>query len=822
MTWKSRFGPALAAFLAAAALLAPAARAAADLPVTHLLEILRGGGHRIVYSDDVVTADMLVREPLPPAPGLDFARRELARHGLAFEARGDVLVVVRCAACRGSVRGRVLSAPGGTGLAGAVVTLHGPDERVARSGADGAFAFDELPAGRYVVRVEAGAFRPARAALDVPAAGGGPALLDIRLELEQELLEQVVVTPDRYDLAAEGFEDPARFGRGELRDTPLRAGESLSVVETLPGVAIGAEQASPGIRGTTGRDVLIVIDGLELYEPYHLPDFRSPFSLVDPEAIETLEVHTGGMSAEYGDRLGGLVRIETPSGPGDDPRAVAVGSSSSRLSWGGTLGRGGWWAASGRAWYPNSTWSTINVGDDDINPKLSDFRGKLQFRAGRRGILSLHLLGANDDLDFLAAENDEAAHASVSSRYAWARFTTPWGHGAASETVVGAGHVDRARGGWGAEHDGVSSRVRDERRMEFAAFTQRVSQRLGQRHVLHAGLELRRMAADYDYDASIDGQDGAPQTRIALRPSGSTLAAYASDRVRLGERTVLEIGLRWDEQRNPDDKQLSPRLNLAWRAGGRGVLRVSAGRYAQSQRIHELEVEHGVTEFARAQLADQLSAAWQGEFGGSGWSYRIGAYERRLHRLRPRWENAYNPVELFPEVERDLVRIDAARARARGIELSLDSRRAAAVALRASYTYSRAEDREDGRWVPRSWDQRHAAAALLSLRLFRRVSVGLAGYARSGWPTTPVGADIRGAARNSARFPHYYRLDAQLSWSGTWGRTRLRLDAGVTNLTDRKNVCCVDVSPAPETGALRAEHDPWTGIAPLVSASIAF
>ena len=46
--------------------------------------------------------------------------------------------------------------------------------------------------------------------------------------------------------------------------------------------------------------------------------------------------------------------------------------------------------------------------------------------------------------------------------------------------------------------------------------------------------------------------------------------------------------------------------------------------------------------------------------------------------------------------------------------------------------------------------------------------------------------------RNSARFPTYARLDLKTGRAITTAKGSLRVELSIVNVTDRKNVCCVD------------------------------
>ena len=62
---------------------------------------------------------------------------------------------------------------------------------------------------------------------------------------------------------------------------------------------------------------------------------------------------------------------------------------------------------------------------------------------------------------------------------------------------------------------------------------------------------------------------------IEISPGGNTCGAYLADRFRLGERVVVEAGLRWDQQTYVDDSQVSPRLNMSYELGPRTTLRAA-------------------------------------------------------------------------------------------------------------------------------------------------------------------------------------------------------------------------------------------------------
>jgi outer membrane receptor protein involved in Fe transport len=265
----------------------------------------------------------------------------------------------------------------------------------------------------------------------------------------------------------------------------------------------------------------------------------------------------------------------------------------------------------------------------------------------------------------------------------------------------------------------------------------------------------------------------------------------------------MEFGVRADRQTFTAETEISPRVNLALALGPRRALRLGWGRFHQPQGPQELQVEDGVTGVFPAQRAEHLSVHFDHAFAG-GVGLGLGAYSKEMTRLRPRYENIFNPMVIFPEIEPDRVRIAAARGRATGIEVILSLDRGRAFGWWAGYALARAEDKIDGLYVPRSRDQRHTLNLVVHRRFGDAWDVTLAGQYHSGWPTTSVRAEpaqnpdgspaIRAlmGPRNAERLPPFHRLDLQVRRRFRLGRGTLGAFLEITNLYGRENVCCAD------------------------------
>ena len=59
--------------------------------------------------------------------------------------------------------------------------------------------------------------------------------------------------------------------------------------------------------------MLVRYDGIALLDPFHLKNFQSLISAIDPAGIERIEVFSGGFPVQYGTRSGGVIDITAPT-----------------------------------------------------------------------------------------------------------------------------------------------------------------------------------------------------------------------------------------------------------------------------------------------------------------------------------------------------------------------------------------------------------------------------------------------------------------------------------------------------------------------------
>jgi outer membrane receptor protein involved in Fe transport len=383
--------------------------------------------------------------------------------------------------------------------------------------------------------------------------------------------------------------------------------------------------------------------------------------------------------------------------------------------------------------------------------------------------------------------------------------------------------------------------VRDERRVKQFALRQDWTWRPSDRHLTNWGIHAAYGEADYAYSGSAEYfglqalYEGRPESlsrSLVARPKGGSYAMYLSDRWKVSARAVLEWGLRWDDQTYTDlssDSQLSPRVSFMLRPRDDTELRLSFGRYYQSQSVHALQIEDGITNFWPAQRADHFIVGLKRLISNET-AIRLEVFQKRVHDVRPRFENLYDPLSLMPELAADRIRLDPSEAEATGLELSAD-RAVGDWNWWASYTWSKVGDRIDGQDVARSWDQRHAVQGGLSWH--NEVwDFSAAASVHTGWPRTtlalvetgvvangePINVAVPGS-RNEFHYPTFASFDVRLSRRFNVPRGSLLAFIEISNLLNRRNVCCTDWDLAEDeqgSEVLENSLDYWMPLLPAI------
>jgi hypothetical protein len=622
-------------------------------------------------------------------------------------------------------------------------------------------------------------------------------------------LAEIVVTPSRFALLGSEPEQRQFLTREDVRRVPHVSDDFYRAIRRIPGAASDDMTARFNIRGGEEDEAVVLLDGAEIFDPFHLKDMIRLFSIIDVEAIGSVDILTGGFPAEYGGRMSGVIDMDTVS-PTETKTEVGVSLFHLRALSEGTMADGrGQWLLSIRRGYLQYLLA-LTDSSEELDPRYADLLGKFQWTLNAKHVLSGHVLASSDNLLYEESPDGEDEDDSVNANYRdatfWLNLRSAPSERMLIQIVAQYGTAKRDRRGQYTDDD-QSGAFLDRRDFDHAGFRTDASFYLTPRNLLKGGLSAKRWNARYDYDAEgitrtiLDPQAGPrPLLRsVHLGVSTTEVSAYASDRFRVGERLVVEAGVRWGtESHTPDGAHISPRLNAAYTFSRRTSLRAAWGWFHQPQGVYELQAEDAATTFSPAQRAEHRVIGIDHLFGRRT-TARVEVYDKVITDPRPRYENLFEWIILFPELRADRVPIAPRRSTARGIEVLLRNESDGPLSGQLNFTHATVTDEIDGREVPRAWDQRNAITFSVNYKAGEHWNLNVAGSWHTGLPTTPVLARLRGGRYEfelgplrSERLPSYKRIDFRASRRVVTSRGAFTFFLDLFNAFNLANIDTID------------------------------
>lgn len=643
----------------------------------------------------------------------------------------------------------------------------------------------------------------------VRASSGKPVRPPTAAKPEPSKLEEVVVQTSRYVLATDSIPPKDFLTQDEVQAMPRLADETLRAVQRLPGTATNGVSSLAPTRGGQPNETAILLNGLRLYEPFHLKNFLAPISLLDSRLIDGIEFYSGGFPALYGDRMSAIIDARTIR---PDQRYYEAGISFFNTN---ALAATSFAGGRGRALISarrGNLGELAQLAEEDFGkPDYADGFARAEYALSDSTHISFDALASGDQIVAKQDDETEQVRATYRNVYGWLTLDHDWSPHVSSRVIGSFTDLVNERRGVVEQPGQRSGSVKDDRSFHIAGLRLENTWTTGA-FTHRFGGEVRRLWGDYNYELDLTvfpnfpfpGSPGSVTTRRSSpAPQGYENSVYWDTRMTLGQRWTLETGMRADVQTydgSDDGEQWSPRLSVLYALSPATKLRASWGRFFQSQGINELQVEDGISTFWPAQHADHLIASLEHAFD-VGFNVRVEAYRKYYRQIHPRFENALDPLVLFPEAEFDRVEIDARSARAEGVEVLMQMRPRGPWSGWLSYTWAQVTDRVGDENVARSWDQRNAVNLGVTWASGPWNATVINSF-HSGWPTTDLPIDpvtgvpiIDFSERNRSRFADFNSLDMRVTRTFLMPRGALDVFVELTNATSRENPCCVEYKP---------------------------
>ena len=659
-------------------------------------------------------------------------------------------------------------------------------------------------------------------------------------------LSPIIVTPGKFTILG-GTPSVFSLTKREIESLPLIDNDVARAAHIFPGVVSSDFSARFNLRGGEKDEILVRLDGMELYDPYHLQDFGGAVSIIDLGLVRRADLLMGGFPAEYGDKLSGIFDINVKEGNREEFRAnLGVDLVNAHALLEGPLSRKGSWLLSARRGYVDIILALMDA-DKELKPQYADLYGKIIYDLTTQDTLILNGLYAWDK-NRINEEDDEN---DLNSRYQNALVWTKWRHhfneDVWSDVFLFSGLATRDR------QEGVNGI--DTRDFGFLGAKAEVNAQLLSAHTFRAGLEWRWSVVDYNYSVPTYGRmtsqfirsrcslcDLKRKTWAKIDAHGTSVKGFLQEEWQLHPKLGVNIGTRYlfQNYRRPNVQQheLSPRVALAYRPIDNLILRTAWGFYHQPTDLMTIPVEDGVDDIGRAEQAIHYVI---------GGDYVLP--NKFLIRAEAYYKNLSNLIGHIPDYGRQTRIVAPAHSgSAKGFDLFANGVISERLTGGLGYAFSIAKAREDSTTVFssvfgteffREFDQRHTIALNGNYRLSRAWQLHFVWRFHTGNPTTILKHSVvklldgqsvcerNFGDYNTERLPAFHSLDFRLTKTSPHNSWQLSWYLQVLNLYNRSNVHEYAFTEEHDdlTDALLDCHvskEPFFPILPTVGVSVRF
>ena len=427
----------------------------------------------------------------------------------------------------------------------------------------GYYVLNGIPPGRYTLIVSMTRYERIEKELEVPT--DGEFRFDAEGVPEAIQLDEVEVTGEKARFKEEVEISRTNIGSEEIVSTPsFVEADVFRTIQQLPSVTSQSDFSSALIvRGGSPDENLILVDGAEIYNPYHLVGL---FSTFNADTIANVKFLAGGYPAEYPGRLSSVLDITSREGKQIKGKGE-ISLLSSKMMLEGPFYKGAW-IISGRRTYFDLIAERFNRArgeDQDWKYHFWDGQIKIFSDLNSENRLTFSTFDGRDVLRFFLDEDDSDGKTD---------FNWDWGNNAPSlkwrfvpnarffsEFVLTHSNFDFDLNVKNTEIDSNGNReettaIAINQIQDFTA-SEQLTWYLSPKHTLKMGAALKNLSMKFDFH--VDNVNF-----FDVKQSPFVLSAFFQDRWKVNDLLSLQLGLRGSKYELHDTIYLDPRLGFKY------------------------------------------------------------------------------------------------------------------------------------------------------------------------------------------------------------------------------------------------------------------
>ena len=694
---------------------------------------------------------------------------------------------------------------------------------------DGYFVISNIPVGKYELNatmIGYGIFKK-----NIELSEGQPIRLDIRLNEEIIQTTEVLVTAERQKFERSMESSQISLDIREINSAPaFIEPDVFRTLQMLPGVQTTSDFSSAlYVRGSTPDQNLIMLDGIAVYNPYHLGGI---FSTFNTDAIKEADFHAGGFPARYGGRMGAILNVLNREG---NTRKVKGSANISLISSKGLIegplpswrGMKGSWMISGRRTYFDTVIDALKIpigqridGSDiyfQFPYYFYDYQVKINLDIDQDHRITYSRFYGDDIIDFSFEETLESSGTNVNVRSETGfGVKWPWGNHTNGLTwrwiiapdLVAKTFFSHSRYRFDFElsaqdrntYTYTDSTIELFSDVTFRAFDiikdntieTALTWQAAQDHTVTGGFQVKDVNFDLGLDISIATQDTSLDfSLLSLVNNTREIAIFAQDKWDVSEKLKFQFGLRSTHYNLHNNIYFDPRLSMKYHYSKDIAFKLNWGLYHQflttannqDENLRLVELWLGIPKDKPASVAQHIISGLE-YMSPKNIFYRLEVYHKDFDNLLTLKQENTNTVE-GAESDSTTNEFWDTKGNSHGIEL-LIKKSSGKLNGWVGYTYARTKYYTDpSGWHYPNFDRTHTLNIVGNIELSQDLEFSAGLTRSSGNPYTkilgrlyeweqdlysnmvwyPYDSYIVGE-KNTERYDDYFRVDIGLTRKG--------------------------------------------------------
>ncbi|RPH31900.1 MAG: hypothetical protein EHM93_11560 [Bacteroidales bacterium] len=614
-------------------------------------------------------------------------------------------------------------------------------------------------------------------------------------------------------------------------------------VQTLAGVSTNnAASARYNVRGGSYDENLMLVNGIEMTEPYHIKIFpQMSIGIFNIDLVQRIDFSAGGFSAEYGDALSSVMNVEYKKANNDSLTGrINLGMVDLGLVTEIPLSKKTSILFGARHSYLDPI-IRMTIPNQMISLRYYDIQVKFDYNINPRNKLSV-LAIYSEDIDKIGPRIDEGVykgsgylnnapitytqiqkgHVLVDANYYDLMFALKSQHILSRRFIINSDfsyyheneNTPQTRYDTTVYNYSIPSLFNrmyssysDVRNYIITNFEYKLSAKImfNQSNILKIGMYVRHSEFDYKrvltstWNYYNNTQQYPDTTELFLQPDDAEynstqlfkanaikFGGFATHMFQITSKFLVNIGVRTDYFDLNKELDISPRANLSYSLKPNLKITAAWGIFYKSPLMKQTMYSYSTSENTKSQKATHYLVGI--EKSSDNKSLKVEAYYKRYDDLIP-MERALTSEIIYK------VKTNTAEGNAKGIDFiySVSNKK---LEFSFNYSLSSAKERLKGTsdYYSRYTDQRHTVSSLLLFKMLRKKEFGIkitygSGYAyQAKYYDRTIGQWVNGDKIRTANLPYYLSVDLRFNKEFNVYSHPLQLYIDVMNLFGRKNV----------------------------------